>query len=159
MVPLNGTELFQVCYVARDRASAIHDLGARLGVSRWTQFEPTMQIASGGTASVRAAFARWGRVVLEVIEPLEGEVGVFRDALPDGPAPRLHHVGLRVASLDAAIRDAAGHGYPLVLGGHFEDEMQFAFVDARDELGFHLELVQFNASGWTFISHTLEEDA
>jgi len=132
-------------------------LGDLLGVGDWVTFEPEMSLDgdSGATVKVAAAFCRWGRAVLEVIEPLEGETAIFTDSISPERTLAFHHVGVRVEDLAAARDASARAGSESVVSGHFEDQIEFAFVDARATMGHYLELVQFSEAGWGLIAGIL----
>jgi hypothetical protein len=158
MATLETGEAFQLAYLSPDRANGTAVLGHTLGLSEWIEFEAELEVDAehgGGSAAVAVAFARWGRFVVEVLEPVGGSVEIFRERLaPDGGL-RLHHVGVRVADLRAARDQAATAGARCVLSGHFEDQLRFAFVDATAQVGHHLELVEFSDDGWELMAAIL----
>lgn len=153
-------DAFQVCYVTADRAAGTAAVAGALGLGAWTELEAEIEIDpqhGGGTASVAVGFARWGRFVIEVLEPRAGAVEVFRRGLAADGSPRLHHVGIRVADLAAARRQAAAAGAPCALAGGLAGHLSFAFVDAGQLLGHHLELVEFAPGGWDLMAGILGE--
>jgi hypothetical protein len=153
---------FQICYVAADRATATDLLGRSLGLGDWIEFEAEIEIdpehgAEGATVAV--AFARWGRIVVEVLQPLGGSTDIFSRELASGAGLRIHHVGVRVADLSAARRQSEDAGAPCVLSGGLAEQLRYAFVDARPLLGHHLELVEFAPSGWELMAGILGSGA
>lgn len=153
------TEAFQVCFVCAKRASGVQRLSDQLGLTGWVEFEAELEVdgATGtGAATVAVAFARWGTMIVEVLEPMAGPVEVFRRALPtEHDNMRLHHVGIRVADLTAARVHAEKTGAACVLSGGIADQIRFAFVDTTAQLGHHLELVEFSPEGWALMSGIL----
>jgi hypothetical protein len=151
-------EAFQVCYVVADRDAGVRALGEHLGLGGWVEFEARLDVDAAhgsSTADVAVAFARWGRMVVEVVEPLGGEVGMFTDVVAADGSPRVHHLGVRVEDLATAREQASRWGAECVLSGHVEGQVEFAFMDARPQLGHHIELVQFTAQGWSLIAGIL----
>ena len=147
-------DVFQVAYVTHDRGAAEGDLEARLGISDWTDLE----VEPAG-ASLAVAFARAGRIQVELIQPLGGRDRIFSELLPSTGAVRMHHLGVRVEDMDEALEhaDAAGFRAPHV--GEIEGQLKFAFVDTTAELGHYLELAQFTPAGWDFVAGILEARA
>ena len=122
------------------------------------RIEPDMDLDGGSSETgmkVAAGFSRLGRIVVEVVEPVAGPVDLFQDVLSPDSALSLHHLGIRVENVEAAKKTAEGTGEAVVLSGHFEDQIKFAFVDARSTVGHHLELVEFSESGWQLIAGIL----
>lgn len=156
-----GGEAFQLAYLSADRGEGTAALSDSLGLSGWIEFEAELEIDAehgGGGAAVAVAFARWGRVVVEVLEPVGGSVEIFRERLAADGGPVMHHVGVRVADLGAARARAAAAGAPCVLSGRFEDQLRFAFIDATASTGHHLELVEFSPAGWELMAGILADD-
>jgi catechol 2,3-dioxygenase-like lactoylglutathione lyase family enzyme len=119
---LNG-RLHQVALVIPDLAAAMRDYWQRLGVGPWAIFTfaspPVREMTYRGRSqpySMRLAFARWGDVQLELIQPLEGP-SIYHEFLAANPAGGLHHLGLLVSDLEAAIGEMAARGYPMIQSG------------------------------------------
>ena len=154
------SQAFQVGYVTADRAAAVACLSETLGLSGWIEFDAEMDVDTVGDdgerkSIVAVAFARWGRMVIEVVEPRDGDVEVFRRLVPDDATLRMHHVGIRVPDLAFARQTARSMGLACELSGRFEDQVQYAFIEATARLGHHLELVQFSPQGWELIAGIL----
>jgi hypothetical protein len=142
--------VFQVAYVTHDRAAAERELGARLGLIGWTDLDVDV-----GGAELAVAFARAGRIQVELIQPIAGETEIFTDLLPAHGLVKLHHLGVRVEDIELAVGHAAAAGYVCRRRGEIEGQLRFAFVDTTPDLGHYTELAQFTADGWKFVSAIL----
>lgn len=151
-------DVFQIGFVSSSRSDGMEALDRLFVVDDWITFEPEMDVEipePGKKMRVAAAFGRLGRVVVEVVEPLGGEVDVFGDPTGSGGPVTLHHLGIKVDDLDLAVEAATSTGCEVVSGGRFEDQIQFAFIDARPVVGHYLELVEFSDAGWQLIDGIL----
>lgn len=142
--------VFQVAYVTHDRAAAEAALSTRLGLTGWTELD----VVPGG-AKLAVAFARAGRIQVELMQPLGGDDAIFTDLLPARGLVRVHHLGVRVEDMDLAIEHAAQAGYETAKAGAIEGQLRFAFVDTRPDLGHFIELAEFTPAGWEFVAGIL----
>jgi hypothetical protein len=142
--------VFQIAYVTHDRAAAQAALGERLGLSAWTDLD----VVPAG-AELAVAFARAGRIQIELIQPLGGDATIFSDLLPTRGLVAVHHLGVRVEDIDLALTHAAEAGFQTPKQGAIEGQLRFAFVDTRADLGHFIELAEFTASGWEFVTGIL----
>ena len=143
--------VFQVAYVTHDRAAAERELGARLGLTGWTDLDVDL-----GGAELAVAFARAGRIQIELIQPIAGETEIFAELLPAHGLVKVHHLGVRVEDIELALGHADAAGYACRRRGEMEGQLQFAFVDTTADLGHYTELAQFTAAGWEFAAAILE---
>lgn len=142
---------FQNAYVTRDLDKAVALVRARHGIDRVLQFQAEVQVttpAGTGPAAFKTALAWVGSLQYEFIEPLSGQVQVYRDALPAGDGLAFHHVGMRVQDWERSRADIARGPYPVVLEGETPG-VRFVYVDARESLGHHLEYVWMKPETWT----------
>lgn len=122
-VPYLNQRLHQVALVIPDLAAAMRDYWERLGVGPWAifTFGPTtvQSMTYRGRSqgySMRLAFARWGDVQIELIEPLAGP-SIYHEFLEANPAGGLHHIGLLTDNLAEGIATMEAAGYPMIQSG------------------------------------------
>jgi methylmalonyl-CoA/ethylmalonyl-CoA epimerase len=140
------SELFQVGIVVRDLDESLKRYKTLLGIESWEMFEinsSTYQFTYHGKPvehSFRAAFTMLGHLMIELLEPLEGD-GIYRDFLNEH-GEGIHHLGhVRVDDLDKAVRELEEAGFPCIeTGGTRIDFHSWAYVDTTSALGYILEL-------------------
>jgi hypothetical protein len=91
-----------------------------------------------------------GGINVEIIEATDIP-SLYRDYLPSqGQTMRLHHLGFTVDDLQATQTrlDQGGYATPFVMTG--TDFANFAYADARAEVGHYLEYVQIMPAGLKF---------
>lgn len=140
------SELFQVGIVVRDLEKAKKDYERLMGVDSWREFEmdsSTVNMTYYGKPtdhSFKAAFAMLGPLMIELLQPLEGE-GIYRDFLEEH-GEGIHHLGhVRVEDLDEATKALEDAGYPCVeTGGDPAGFHKWAYFDTTKTLGYILEL-------------------
>ena len=99
--------VWQLGYVTTDLDRAIDELGATLGLEHCLRLPSAGATFRAGDVVVpwesKFAMAARGGLIIELIEPVSGEVGFYRDLLPaDGLfAIRLHHLAMFTATGDA----------------------------------------------------------
>jgi hypothetical protein len=113
----------------------------------------------------RFAMAARGGLIVEVIEPVSGEVGFYTDALPDDDsfAIRLHHLAAFMETGDPAweqatkMLDTAGlrFDYTMIIPGR----VRAGYIDTRAELGHFLELCQLDTGDLEFFSSLIADSA
>ena len=121
------------------------------GVERLAIFDDfTLDVDGGRSAVINVALGYVGETQLEIIEPVSGEVDLYRTWLPDEFAVRHHHFCHRldsIAELEAAQAhyEQAGYAIPLAasLGGTrlfyadttklLDHYQEYAWVDGESE--------------------------
>jgi len=90
---------------------------------------------------IDVALVNAGPTNLEVIRPVRGAVGLYRDAVRPGQPATLHHVGFTVDDFDeaTAVVEASGRSWK-----QFGDsgEIRFGYLDMRAELGHFVEVME-----------------
>jgi hypothetical protein len=144
--------VWQLGYVTTDLDRAVDELTRRYGLER------VVRVPSAGAQFFKAdqpapfaaefAMGARGGLVVELIEPISGEVGFYRDALPaDGSfGVRLHHLATFIPTgdqewerLQGILADAALRvDYTFLIPGR----VRAAYVDTRAELGHFIEVCQ-----------------
>jgi Glyoxalase/Bleomycin resistance protein/Dioxygenase superfamily len=160
--------VWQVCYVTPDLDRGMTELRELLGVENATEVpvEGASFLKDGERMQwhVRVAMGARGGMIVELIEPIAGEVDFYRDALPkDGGALGFHHLAMLVP-----LGDDAWSSIEKLLGEHgmaFEytilipDRARLAYVDARAQLGHWIELCQLQKADTDFFSGLIAESA
>jgi hypothetical protein len=161
--------IWQLGYVTTDLDRALEELSARFGL------EHQFRVPSGGATfmagaevvpwEARFAMAARGGLIIEVIEPVDGEVDFYRQALPaDGSfAIRLHHLATFMETGDEAwdrvgtLLGAAGlrFDYTMLIPGR----VRAGYIDARAELGHFLEICQLEHDDLEFFSALAADSA
>lgn len=143
------SNFFQQAYVTTDLDRAKERFAEQFGVAAWFDMHAPTEMrtpAGPGIADLKIALAFVGDLQLELIEPVGGPAAkLYAECLPaDRFAIKFHHQGFRVpGSRDDwnAFRAAIGNErYPIAIEGDL-DFVQFAYVDARADLGHYLEYI------------------
>lgn len=134
---LNQTPV-QIAWVTRDLDGTERTLTALLGARSWVRmpgvhFGPDSCEYRGAPADFVAdiSLSYAGDTQLELISPVRGD-SIYTEFL-DAAGPGLHHICVAAPDPDgyqAALRDAATHGAPVVQQGVMPGGMRFAYVGA-----------------------------
>ena len=152
-----GPGFYKLGYVTTDRDEAVSRLRADLGFADWAPFAPRLEVVveSGdrGTASLRCAFARGRRVVVEVMEPVDGLVEAFSEPLRDvdGFGLVFHHIGVLVDDMDAALATSAAAGATPVWSADVPNGMRVTYL-RTPWLGHLVELVYYGGDSGDFLA-------
>jgi hypothetical protein len=117
---------YQLSYVTADLDAAIAIMKEQFGVEGFRVISgsgPGLHVwtpEGEGEMVVKTAVARAGKWVIEIMEPVSGPVGHFRDHLEPGQPLRMHHIGVMTDDFK---------------GG------RLIYVDARATLGHYVEYV------------------
>lgn len=153
---LIGPGYYKLGYVTTDRDRAIAELSDTYGFAEWAPFEPALKVtvADGthGEARLRCAFSVGRDLVVEVMEPVDGQVDLFRLPLGDGDGFRIafHHVGVLVDDFDAAMTTALRAGATPQWSADVPNGMRASYLDVP-LLGHHLELVYYGGDSGAFL--------
>jgi hypothetical protein len=141
----------ELAYVTANFGAAKELFRDSYGVKEWMDAGVAeLPLGGGRTAQLRIAVAYVGRLLLEIIEPINGEIEWFRAFLPAaGGLMRLHH--LAFISTDAeeyrSMLGRVGERVPIRYEGSFGAALTFFFADARTSLGHYLEYVDLSEFG------------
>jgi catechol 2,3-dioxygenase-like lactoylglutathione lyase family enzyme len=141
--------VFQMAFVVRDLEAALRSYTAVLGGAPWRCYTFSAAIHRaceyrGGPTdfSVRLAL-NGGSPQFELIEPRNGP-GIHDDWLRER-GEGFHHLGVIVASLDAATARMAASGYEAIQTGSgfgADGDGAYAYFDTTRDLGFVVEAVE-----------------
>ena len=158
--------LWQVCYVTPDLKRGAEELGNLLGVKDYIEvpMEGAMLMKRGEEVEweTRVAMGARGGVIFELIEPVSGEVEVYRRALPkDGGALALHHLSMLVPlgsepwhDVETLVKERGlSIEYTIVV----PDRARLAYVDTTVLLGHWIEVCQLQKADTDFFSRLIAE--
>ena len=153
--------VWQVCYVTPNLDRGMTELRDLLGVENATEVpvEGASFLKDGERMQwdVRVAMGARGGLIVELIEPIAGEVNFYRDALPkDGGALGFHHLAMLVPLGDEPLGE---HGMAFEYTILIPDRARLAYVDARAQLGHWIELCQLQKADTDFFSGLIAESA
>jgi methylmalonyl-CoA/ethylmalonyl-CoA epimerase len=154
-----GLRADQIGIVVDDLEQAMHRFGRVFACGEWHVYTygPEVLREAGfrgrpGRFEMRLALAGAGPQI-ELIQPLRGP-SLYHEWMEEH-GEGLHHVGMRVPDLLAAIRDMEQRGFEVLQSGTgygLDGDGGFAYLDTAGELGVTLELIEVPA-------HRREPDA
>jgi hypothetical protein len=161
--------VWQIAYVTRDLDRGIELLRERLGVEHCTEVPTAGATFLAGDApapwDVRVAMGARGGLIVELIEPVAGEVDFYRRFLPAPGSPelRLHHLATFVPVGDEAWSSLcellAASGLRVDYTVLIPERVRAGYIDTTAELGHFLEVCQLQAADIEFFSGLVERSA
>lgn len=142
---------YQNAYVTRDVDKAVADLRPVCDIRKLMEIEvnvPVWTPKGDGHQVQKLAFVWIDDLNLELIQPISGDVELYRDWLPDHDGLRFHHACFRVDDWDATMAAVNKQSAPIVLKGSSGDALKFIYLDTRPLLGHYTEYVWMNAQRW-----------
>jgi catechol 2,3-dioxygenase-like lactoylglutathione lyase family enzyme len=150
VLPFPLGKVDQVALVVHDLDAVVREYWERLGIGPWTivTFGPgTVRelYYRGRPASfrMRAAFAMTDNVQLEIIESLDGP-NIYEEFLA-AHGEGVHHLGIRVPDLRAAVAEMEARGYVVIQAGYgtgTNGEGGFAYFETDGLLGTLIEFLE-----------------
>ena len=160
--------IWQVCYVTPDLDRGMKELRDLLGIDNATEVPVDGATFMKGGEPVawepRVAMGARGGLIVELIEPVAGEVEFYREALPaGGGALGFHHLATLVQLGDEAWSSVekllAAHGLSFEYTILIPDRARLAYVDTRSVLGHWIELCQLQKADTDFFSGLIADSA
>ncbi|MEA2332903.1 MAG: hypothetical protein QOH58_3041 [Thermoleophilaceae bacterium] len=161
--------VWQIAYVTRDLDHGMEMLAERFGIEHCTEV-PTAGatvLKDGEPAEwdVRIAMGARGGQIVELIEPVGGDVDYYRQALPADGSNGLgfHHLAM-IAPLGDAVWSSLGE-LLAAQGLRFDytilipDRVRAGYVDTTAELGHYIEVCQLQEADIEFFSGLVEQSA
>lgn len=147
--------VFQIAYVTNDLRRAVSVFQAEQGVAELAIFDDfTLDVEGGRRAVINVALAYVGETQLEIIEPVSGEVDLYRTWLPEEFAVRHHHFCHRldsVAELEALQRDYEQRGYEISLAASLGETRLF-YADTTRLLDHYQEYAWVDSEAEAFMA-------
>ncbi|GAB3208459.1 VOC family protein [Nocardia tengchongensis] len=142
-----GGPVTQIAWVVTDIEASERFLKTTMGAGGWMRmpdihFAPETCRYRGEPADFTAhiSLSYSGDTQLELIQPVRGK-SIYTEFLERG-GPGLHHVCMEPEDFDAALKDAAARGIPVVQRGDMGGEMRFAYLDGTDSGVPYIELAE-----------------
>ena len=147
---------YQVAYVTTDLDRAMALFGETHSVRRYLEMRGIRyQTVPGREAHCDIALAYLGATEIEIIRPLDGDVGLYREFLPadGGFAVRFHHISRLYdseADFDRQIASYRNRGMQFPIMGAAPGNSRYFYCDFRAELGHYIEGIVFEpqARAW-----------
>jgi methylmalonyl-CoA/ethylmalonyl-CoA epimerase len=145
------TETMQIGIVVRDLDAALRSYVEDYGIGPWQvhEFDPEsakdMRVygqpvgRSGRGAITRFATTMVGRVMWELIEPLDEESVWARFLAEKGEG--VHHIAVAAPDFDEAVAEQAERGNDLALSGTFSG-VKLAYLPTDHDLGVIIEIFE-----------------
>ena len=161
--------VWQFGYVTTDLDRATEFMADRFGLTDCRRLpSDTATFLAGDQAvpwEVKVAMGARGGLIVELIEPVAGEIDFYTEVLPDSSefAVRLHHVATYTATGDEEwarieallARSGLKVDYTVLIPGR----VRAGYVDTRAELGHWLEICQLQREDIEFFSALVAESA
>jgi hypothetical protein len=151
---LVGPGFYKLGYVTTDLERAIDVFTGTLGFGEFARFAPSMEVTTSdgrtGPASLSCAFSTGRELVVELMQPLDGLVDIFREPLADadGFAVVFHHTGVLVDDLEAVKKQLpAAPAWESWIPGR----MGVTYT-RLPELGHYVEHVEYTGDGGDFLA-------
>lgn len=160
--------VWQVCYVTPDLDRGMTELRDLLGVENATEVpvEGASFMKDGEEVpwEPRVAMGASGGLIVELIEPVSGEVDFYRRFLPkDGGVLGFHHLAMLVPLGDEPWSDVekllADHGLGFEYTILIPERARLAYVDTTALLGHYIELCQLQKADTDFFSGLIAESS
>jgi hypothetical protein len=159
--------VWQLGYVTTDLDGAIEFMAQRFGLSDCRRLpSDTATFLIGDQPAeweVKVAMGARGGLIVELIEPVAGEIDFYTEVLPDGAAfaVRLHHIATYTktgdeewARIEALLAESNLEvDYTVLIPGR----VRAGYVDTRSALGHWLEICQLQREDIEFFSALVSE--
>lgn len=143
---------YQNAYVTRNVDKAVAEFKARAEV-RHEQFYdgPTPLITAAGDVGemvLKLALLWVGDMQYEFIEPVSGQMDIYRKVLPADDTPVFHHIAMRIDDWSDFQERVSRQSLPIAQRGKAGD-LNFLYLDARSWIGHHLEFTHMPDEMWS----------
>lgn len=149
-LPFLNDGVTQVAILVEDLERTVESYWHWFGIGPWdfyTYARPLVRSMSyyGKPAdyAMRLALSYFGPTRIELIQHLRGE-SVYADFIAEH-GYGTHHLGLVVPDIGAALEQAAGQGFKVIMDGYgfgLDGDGAYAYLDTEQRLGVTLEVIQ-----------------
>jgi hypothetical protein len=153
ITPIPG--FHQVAYVTNDFDRALKVFAEIHRAKKFMELrDMRYPTGPGRMAHCNIGLAYVGATELEVIQPLDEDVQIYRDYLPQEFAIRFHHLSRFLKTRQDydeqfAIFQKMGKKLPVI--GEFAGRASYFYADFRAELGHYIECITFTKEGWEWV--------
>jgi hypothetical protein len=158
------SNIWQVCYITRDLDRGMALLRDRYGIESTEVPTEGADFLVGDEPApwdVRVSMGARRGPIVELIEPVDGEVDFYRQALPDGQELGFHHVATYVPLGDetwSAIGDLlAEDGLRFEYTVLIPNRVRAGYVDTTAQLGHYLEVCQLQPADTEFFDSLISD--
>ncbi|MBH0119948.1 VOC family protein [Rhodococcus sp. CX] len=149
----------QLAWVTTDVHRAVKVFQEEQGVASIEVFEGfTLSTVGGGEVVIDVALAYVGDMQFEIIQPVSGEVDLYRRHLPVDRsefALRFHHMCSSFDTLDEyerALADYRARGVTVEVDGGFGEGGRFFYADTRNQVDHYQEYVYLDEATKQFLN-------
>jgi catechol 2,3-dioxygenase-like lactoylglutathione lyase family enzyme len=149
-LPFLQNGIAQVALVVKDLDQTVEHFWKAFGIGPWhfyTYGKPLVKVMSyyGRPAEykMRVALSYFGPMRVELIESQEGD-SVYADFIQEH-GYGIHHFGLLVEDMEAALAQAEAAGFKMIMDGAgfgLDGDGHYAYLDTEAKLGATLELIE-----------------
>lgn len=149
-LPFLQNGIAQVALVVKDLDQTVEHFWKSFGIGPWhfyTYGRPLVKEMSyyGKLTEykMRVALSYFGPMRVELIEAQEGDT-VYADFIREH-GYGIHHFGLLVEDMDAALAQAEAAGFKMIMDGSgfgLDGDGHYAYLDTEEKLGATLELIE-----------------
>ncbi|ORM35978.1 VOC family protein [Williamsia sp. 1135] len=145
MTEFSPGAVVQIAYIVDDVRTAAREFASRTGAGPFLVRRNRVTTALGpdgatGSFDHSSAYGQWGHIQVELVEVHSAEPAAF--AQTTLPGNQIHHVAIMVSSFDDQQRQFTADGWPAVLTATTPNGNNFAFHDARAQLGHLVEIYE-----------------
>lgn len=143
-------DMAQVCIVVPNLEKAVENFYNIFGIGPWhfyTYGKPLVKrmTRNGEPAEykMKVALSYFGKMRLELIEPLEGDT-VYKEFV-EKHGYGVHHLGILTDNMQESIKKAADAGIKMTMDGAGfgpDDDGHYAYLDTEDLIHTTLELIE-----------------
>jgi hypothetical protein len=150
-------QTLQTGYATDDLDQACALFQARYGIGEFYRGELNVsETEAGETMAMQIAHAWRGNSWLEIIQPVDGAVAIYRDWLPPGGGVRFHHLGVIMDTAEAyqaVKRDALASGRKISFSIAHPSGLGVFYLDTTADLGHYMEYLYFPDLAMHPLSH------
>jgi len=148
--PFPVGDLAQVCIVVPDLDKAVKNFYHLFGIGPWHYYTYGKPLVKRMTRKgepteykMKVALSYFGKMRLELIEPLEGDTVYSEFVEQHGYG--VHHLGILTNDMEASVAKAVEAGIEMTMDGAGfgpDDDGHYAYLDTEDLIGTTLELIE-----------------
>ena len=149
-IPFLKNGITQVCLIVEDLDKAVENYWKLFGIGPWhfyTYGRPLVKnMTYRGKSSeykMRLALSYIGPLRIELIQLLEGDT-IYDDFVKEH-GYGVHHFGMLVEDMEAALAQAEANGLTMIQDGSgfgLDGDGHYAYLDTEDDIGVTIELIE-----------------